>query len=140
MIIVGGGPLGLEFAQMYSRFGTKVTVLQRGQRVIPDHEPEISEALSHYLSDEGIEIITGVEIKEVYEKNGLKFITASRNNEKKNNEKAQTQTFEAEQLLMATGRKPNTADLYLENAGVKVKENHGAIIVENLTSSRKIGS
>ncbi|MGB6530938.1 MAG: FAD-dependent oxidoreductase, partial [Candidatus Nitrosopolaris sp.] len=38
MIVVGGGPLGLEFAQMYSRFGTKVTVLQRNQRVIPDHE------------------------------------------------------------------------------------------------------
>lgn len=121
MIVVGGGPLGLEFAQMYSRFGTKVIVLQRSQRLIPDHEPEISQALTHYLSDEGIEIITGVDIKEVYQKNGIKFITASRNNEKKNNEKTQTQTFEAEQLLMATGRRPNTADLHLENAGVKVK-------------------
>jgi len=126
LIVVGGGPLGLEFAQMYSRFGTKVTVLQRSQRVIPDHEPEISKALTHYLSDEGIEIITGVDIKEVYQKNGIKFITASGNNEKK-----KAQTFEAEQLLMATGRRPNTADLHLENAGVKVKENNGAIIVDS---------
>lgn len=131
MIVVGGGPLGLEFAQMYSRFGTKVTVLQGSQSVIPGHEPEISQALTHYLSEEGIEIITGVDIKEVYQKNGIKFITASRNNEKKNNKKDQTQTFEAEQLLMATGRRPNTADLHLENAGVKVKANNGAIIVDS---------
>jgi len=106
--------------------------LQRNQRVILDHEPEISEALIHYLSEEGVEIITGVDIKEVYQKNGIKFITASGNHEKKKKEeKVQTQTFEAEQLLMATGRRPNTADLHLENAGVKVKENNGAIIVDS---------
>jgi len=131
MIVVGGGPLGLEFAQMYSRFGTKVTVLQRSQRLVPDYEPEISQALTHYLSEEGIEIITGVDIKEVYQKNDIKFITTSSNNGKKKQGKAQTQTFEAEQLLMATGRRPNTADLHLENAGVKVKENNGAIIVNS---------
>ena len=106
--------------------------LQRNQRVILDHEPEISEALIHYLSEEGVEIITGVDIKEVYQKNGIKFITASGNHEKKKKEeKVQTQTFEAEQLLMATGRRPNTTDLHLENAGVKVKENYGAIIVDS---------
>ncbi len=58
MIIVGGRALGLEFAQMYSRFGTNVTLLQRSKRIIPDHEPEISDALYNYLTEEGIKIIT----------------------------------------------------------------------------------
>ena len=46
MIVVGGRALGLEFAQMYSHFGTKVTVLQRNERILPEHEPEISDALT----------------------------------------------------------------------------------------------
>jgi mercuric reductase len=132
MIVVGGGPLGLEFAQMYSRFGTKITLLQKGQRIIPGQEPEVSEALAHYLSEEGIDIHTGVDIKEGHQKNGIKFITASVNRAKrKNDENKQTQTFEAEQLLMATGRRPNTADLHLENAGVKINDKDGAIIVNS---------
>lgn len=49
MIVVGSRALGLEFAQMYSRFGTKITLLQRSDRIIPDQEPEISEGLHHYV-------------------------------------------------------------------------------------------
>lgn len=127
MIIVGGRALGLEFAQMYSRFGTKVILLQRNERIIPDHEPEISTELYKNFSEEGIEIVTGVIIKEVYQKNGIKFITAIVDIA---NEKI-VRTFEAEQLLMATGRKPNTADLHLENTGVKLRKGDGAIIVNS---------
>lgn len=122
MIVVGGRALGLEFAQMYSRFGTKVTLLQRSERIIPEQEPEISAGLHHYLTEEGIELVTGVDVKEVWQKNGSKFVRASVNGKEG--------TFEAEQLLMATGRKPNTADLHLENAGVKVRQD-GAIIVNS---------
>src|SRR5919198_4019678 len=144
MIVVGGGPLGLEFAQMYSRFGTKVTLLQRSNRIIPYYEPEISEGLSYYLAEEeeGIEIVTGVEIKEVYQKNGSKLVTALVNHKHNNNDDdgeskkkektaatRRTKVFEAEQLLMATGRRPNTTDLHLENTGVKTRENDGAIVV-----------
>jgi mercuric reductase len=123
MIVIGGRALGLEFAQMYERFGTKVTVLQRSDRIIPDHEPEISQGLHQYLAEEGIEIITGVNVQEVWQKNGSsKFVKASVNKEEK--------VFEAEQLLMATGRRPNTADLHLENAGVKIRDD-GAIVVNS---------
>ena len=124
MIVVGGRALGLEFAQMYARFGTKVTILQRSDKIIPEHEPEISDALHNYLTEEGIEIVTGVNVQEVYQKGNSKFLIASINGDKK------TQTFEAEQLLMATGRKPNTADLHLENAGVKLRSD-GAIAVNS---------
>ena len=142
MIIVGGGPLGLEFAQMYSRFGTEITLLQRGQRILPNQEPEVSEALANYLSEEGIQILTGADVKEVHQKNGIKFITALINHGKKKNDEynRQTQTFEAEQLLIATGRRPNTHDLHLENAGVKINEKDGAIMVnsEMRTSAPRI--
>jgi mercuric reductase len=123
MIVIGGRALGLEFAQMYARFGTKVTLLQRSERIIPDQEPEISDALARYLSEDGIEIVTGVNIQEVHQKNGSKFVKAAIRNEKE-------QMFEAEQVLLATGRKPNAADLHLENAGVKTSKD-GAIIVNS---------
>jgi mercuric reductase len=123
MIVIGGRALGLEFAQMYARFGTKVTLLQRSDRIIPEHEPEISDGLHNYLTEEGIEIITGVNVKELYQKGKSKFVTAAIGGKRR-------QTFEAEQLLMATGRKPNTADLHLENAGVKLRLD-GAIAVNS---------
>lgn len=122
MIVVGGRALGLEFAQMYSRFGTRVTLLQRSSQIIPEHEPEISNRLHRYLSDEGIEIATGVEVKEVWQKNGAKLVKASVNGKER--------VFEAGHLLIATGRKPNTAGLYLENAGMKVRQD-GAIVVNS---------
>jgi len=131
MIVVGGRALGLEFAQMYARFGTKVTVLQRSDRIIPDHEPEISQGLDNCLTKEGIEIVTGVKVEEVRQKNGSKFVRALVNGKE--------QVFEAERLLMATGRRPNTADLHLENTGVRLRED-GAIVVnsEMLTSTPHI--
>jgi mercuric reductase len=57
MIVIGGRTLGLEFAQMYSRFGTKVTILQRSDRIAPDLEPNISDALYKYLTLIGIKSI-----------------------------------------------------------------------------------
>jgi mercuric reductase len=137
MIVIGGRALGLEFAQMYARFGTKVTVLQRSGRIIPDHEPEIAQRLHQYLTDEGIEIVTGVNVKEIWQNNngdgggrGIKFVKASVN--KKEDEKEEEEkVFEAEQLLMATGRRPDTADLHLENAGVKLRKDNGAIVVNS---------
>lgn len=122
MIIIGGRALGLEFAQMYTRFGTKVTVLQRSDRIIPDHEAVVSQGLHNYLAEEGIEIVTDVNVHEVWQKNGSKFVKASVNGKE--------QLFEAEQLLMATGRRPNTADLHLENAGVKLRDD-GSIVVNS---------
>lgn len=122
MIVVGGRALGLEFAQMFSRFGTKVALLQRSGRIIPEQEPEISDNLYQYLSEEGMEIVTGVDVKEVWQKNGSRFIKASVNGKER--------VFEAEHLLMATGRKPNTAELHLDNAGVKVRQD-GAILVNS---------
>lgn len=113
MIVIGGRALALEFAQMYAHFGTKVTVLQRSLRILPKDEPEISEELTKCLRDEGIEIHTGVQIEKVNEDNGIKSVKCKI--------EGTESTFEAEQLLMATGRKPNTENLGLEKAGVETE-------------------
>ncbi|MEM3832507.1 MAG: mercury(II) reductase [Thermoprotei archaeon] len=122
MLIIGGRALALEFAQMYAHFGTNVTVLQRSPRIIPNEEPEISEALRTYLEDEGIEIHTGVTIKRVQQRNGSKIVIAQIEGKERD--------FEAEQLLIATGRIPNTSNLGLERVGVKLRED-GAILVND---------
>jgi len=113
MIIIGGRALALEFAQMYTHFGTKVTILQRSPRILPEDEPEISEELTKCLTEEGIEIQTGVETKEVAEKGGMKIV--------KCNVEGKEKEFEAEQILVATGRKPNTEDIGLDKAGVETE-------------------
>jgi mercuric reductase len=120
MVIVGGRALGLEFAQMYAHMGTHVTLLQRSQRIIPEEEPVISDALRHYLEEEGIKIKTGAQVERVDEKKGEKVVVATTNGKE----------FEArgDELLMATGREPNTRDLGLEVVGVRLKED-GAVKV-----------
>ncbi len=114
LIVVGGRALGLEFAQMYADFGSKVTLLQRSDRILRDHEPEISTELRRYLEEEGIRIHTGVQLKGVSQRGEMKVVdTAIRGG---------TKRFEAEQLLFATGRTPNTDLLDAEKAGVRLDE------------------
>ena len=114
MIIIGGRALGLEFAQMYSHFGTKVTILQKSDRLLPEDEPEISEALKFYLEQEGIAIYTGVEIVRLSNAGKMKKVEA--------NISGKNRTFRAEQLLLATGRKPNIDLLHPEKAGVELDD------------------
>ncbi len=121
MVIVGGRAQALEFAQMFARFGTKVTVLQRSPRILPNEESEISDSIRECLEEEGIEIHTDVRLQK-FEKDGdYKIVTAQVGQN--------TREFKAQQLLMATGRNPNTEGLGLEKAGVQVNGG-GAIIVD----------
>jgi len=121
MIIIGGRALGLEFAQIFSRLGTKITLLQRSERIIPEEEPEISDMLRKYLEEEGIKIHT---------KTSIQSVGKDTNGEIRVKVDADCNSMElrAEQLLMATGRTPNTDQLGLENAGVATTGN-GAIQV-----------
>jgi len=112
MIVVGAGPLGLEFAQMYQHFGTETTVLQRGPRILSREEPEMSRELQRRLEEEGMAIHTDVVIKEMHRENGLKAIRAKVRGEEK--------IFNGAQILLATGVIPNTEDLGLEAIGVQV--------------------
>ena len=127
MIVLGGRAIGLEFAQMFAHFGTKVTVLQRSPRIIPEEESIISDYLKAYLEEEGINIQAGAGVRRFRKENGDIVVTALFGEEKRE--------FKAKKLLMATGRKPNTKDLGLEKAGVKVSENGTIIVNEGMRTS-----
>lgn len=122
MIVLGGGALGVEFAQMFSRFGVKVCLLQRGERLVPREEPELAKLLEGYLREEGIEVCTGVDVTGVREEDGLKVVEAEVRGERR--------SYRAEALLVATGRRPNTAGMGLEKVGVKLDERSGAVLVD----------
>ncbi len=115
MIIVGAGYIALELGQMFHRFGTKVTILERSQVILPHHEPEVSDALTFILRKEGVNIVTEAQVTHAAQKpDGDIEVTASVGGKR--------QTFTAQKLLIATGREPNTSGIGLEKVGVQVDE------------------
>lgn len=131
LIVLGGRAVALELGQAFARLGTKVTILQRSPRLVPEHEPEIGDALANYFREEGIQVETGVTTESIREKNGKKIITAAVRGERRE--------FQAEQVLMALGRTPNTKGLGLEATGVQLDEKGFIVVNEYLqTSNPKI--
>jgi pyruvate/2-oxoglutarate dehydrogenase complex dihydrolipoamide dehydrogenase (E3) component len=112
MIIIGGGYVGVEFAQMYARYGTKVALLSRAARLMKNEEPELSEALAEVLRAEGIEVRTSAPVVEAGSLNGGRFVVAEIN--------GQPTRFEAEEILFAAGRVARVDGLGLEQAGVEM--------------------
>jgi mercuric reductase len=131
LLVIGGGFIGLEIGQFFSRLGTKVTVLEMLPKILPPEEDEISAALKRFLEAEGIEIYTGSQVQALRQENGQPVAAVSVNGERRQ--------FRADQLLLAVGFKPNTNNLGLEAAGVKV-DKRGAIEVDDelRTSARHI--
>lgn len=127
MIIIGGRALGLEFAQMYAHFGTEVTVLQRSERILPEHEPEISDALRQSLEEDEIQIHTGVRLAEFIQQGGTKTVRAIIGGAE--------EKFEAEELLLATGRAPNTDRLNARRAGVELNDQGFVKVDEQMQTS-----
>lgn len=112
LAIVGGGYIGLEFAQMFRRFGSKVTVLDRGERLLKREDPEFGEALAQVFEKEGIDIRLDSNCIAAKERAGKIEISIDCNDE--------DITLECTHLLIATGRVPNTSQLGLENTNVKL--------------------
>ncbi|MGD0648367.1 MAG: mercuric reductase [Acidobacteriaceae bacterium] len=113
LIVIGGGYVGLEFAQAYRRFGSKVTILQRSARLLIDEDPDVSEELQKLLVLEGIDVITHAELLQVTGRSGtevsLHFGTPNGQ-----------RTVAGSDILVATGRVPNTSGIAPELAGVAV--------------------
>jgi mercuric reductase len=120
LIVLGGRAVALELGQTMARFGVQVVVLQRSNRLIPEHEAEISRALREALEAEGMGVVTGVQVERI-EREGDERIVHVR-------VQGRPHTYRAEQVLMALGRQPNTAHMGLEDVGVELDES-GAIIV-----------
>jgi pyruvate/2-oxoglutarate dehydrogenase complex dihydrolipoamide dehydrogenase (E3) component len=113
LIVIGGGYVGLEFAQAYRRFGSKVTILQRSARLLIDEDPDVSEELQRLLVLEGIDVITHAELLQVTGRTGTEVSLHFR---MPNGQR----TLVGSDILVATGRVPNTSGIGLELAGVAV--------------------
>jgi len=113
IVILGGGYIGIEFAEIFQRLGTKVTVVEMRDDIIHKEDPEAIEAVRHILRDEGIEIHTGWTTKSVDQK--------SVRIENKNGE---SREISAEAIFVACGRRGNTENLGLEDAGVKIERSY----------------
>jgi mercuric reductase len=111
MIIIGGGSIGLELGQAFSRFGVRVIVAEALERIVPNEDPDVSETLAEALSAEGLEIHTGVRVTSV-ERTGRGYRAIV-------DQGSTRRELHAEQLLVATGRQPNVEGLGLEAAGVR---------------------
>ena len=112
LLVLGGRYIALECAQMFARFGSRVTVLQRSSRILPTETPDITDALAGYLAVEGIEIVTGVSITRIGSQGpGIRVEGIIDGAQK---------AFEASRILVATGRRPNTDGLGLEEAGIEL--------------------
>lgn len=129
LIVVGGRALGLEFAQLFANFGVRVTLLQRSSRIIPDWEPEISSYLTKYLEESGVRVITNVQLTGIETREGVKTITAQVNGVEG--------TYEANEILFATGRAANVKDLNLNSAGIQLTEHNFIKIDKTLRTTAK---
>jgi len=111
LIVLGGRYIALETAQMFARLGSRVTILQRSDRILPTETPDLTDALTGFLREEGLQVETGVAVESVRREDGMAVVEVVQGEMKR--------TYRASQILVATGRRPNTEGLGLELVGVE---------------------
>ena len=121
LTIIGAGYIGLEFASMYSEFGSEVTVIDMGDRLMPREDEEIAERVKAILEAKGIKFLLKSKIEEISDRNDKGYVKISGENGESE--------VESDAILVAIGRKPNTEGLNLDVAGVKTDE-RGAVVVD----------
>ncbi|MDP6475046.1 MAG: FAD-containing oxidoreductase [Alphaproteobacteria bacterium] len=127
LIVIGGSYIGLEFAQMYRRFGSRVTVVQRGERLVGREDADVSEAIREILENEGIEVRLGAECVG-FEKRGADVVVSA-------SCAPGRQEIVGSHVLLAVGRLPNTHDLGLEAAGVETDARGFIAVDDQLTTN-----
>jgi pyruvate/2-oxoglutarate dehydrogenase complex dihydrolipoamide dehydrogenase (E3) component len=130
LVIVGGSYVALEFAQMYRRFGSRVTILQRGPRLVTREDEDVSKAMLDLLVDERIDVRLGVE-RIAVRKSGAGILVQA-------TARDGASDIAASHLLLATGRMPNTDDLGLENTSIK-RDERGYVIVDDALQTSVAG-
>jgi pyruvate/2-oxoglutarate dehydrogenase complex dihydrolipoamide dehydrogenase (E3) component len=122
LLILGGGYIGLEFGQMFRRFGSRVTIVQRDERVVPHEDPDVTQELQKALEGEGIRFILKGRATRADKQDRQVILTVDT--------AVGPETLRGTHLLVAAGRRPNTDDLELETTGVKLTD-RGYIQVNN---------
>jgi pyruvate/2-oxoglutarate dehydrogenase complex dihydrolipoamide dehydrogenase (E3) component len=115
LIVIGGGYIGLELAQAIRRFGSNVTVIEQGAQLADREDPDVGEALLDLFRDEGIEVLLGTHVSRVEGQSGKEVRVHAKDGPGE-------RTIEGTDLLVATGRTPNTKGIGLEQAGVELNE------------------
>ncbi|MFP5079021.1 mercuric reductase [Pedobacter sp. JCM 36344] len=129
LVVIGGNYIGLEFGQMFQRFGSRVTILEKSPSIMGREDDDVSEELTKILEDEGLEILTDINIESIEKKDG-KIIVSLKS-------KGKTKRITATHLLIAVGRTPQTDILGLEIAGVKTDNRGNVIVNEKLETNVK---
>jgi pyruvate/2-oxoglutarate dehydrogenase complex dihydrolipoamide dehydrogenase (E3) component len=112
IVMIGGGPIAIEMAQAFTRLGIRTTVLQKGPGILPRDEPDLVATLTAKLRAEGVDLRLNVETERVAVAEGRKIVFGA--------EGGEPARWDAEELLVAVGRRPNVEGLGLEEVGVKV--------------------
>ncbi|WP_444812076.1 mercury(II) reductase [Staphylococcus hominis] len=131
LTVIGSGYIGMELGQLFHNLGSEVTLMQRSERLLKEYDPEISEVVEKALIEQGINLVKGATFERVEQSGEIKKVHVTVDGKKK--------VIESEQLLVATGRKPNTDTLNLNAAGVKVGKRKEILINDYArTSNEKI--
>lgn len=128
MVIIGAGYIGLEFAQMYSRFGTKITILEKGKSIFPHGEKELIDQLIDIFNHEGITFKTNATVISARKKENKKELNILIDGKE--------ETINCDEILLAAGKTANTKDLALEAAHVEINKRQAIIVDKFLATSQ----
>ncbi|MEE9566844.1 MAG: mercury(II) reductase [Desulfobacteria bacterium] len=129
LLILGAGPVGIEFAQMYARFGSEVTIIKRSPGILRFAEKELTGRLAEILEKDGVRIISSAQIKSAHRTNGQKVLLVSSD--------GKVVEVAGDEILLATGKTPNTKGLGLKAAGFEVNEKEAIIVNHFLQTSQE---
>jgi len=127
LVMIGGGPIGLELAQLFRRFAVPVAVVEAAPRIAISEDPEISEALTGYLQEEGIEVHVGIRITKIQKTSSGKVVCGEA--------AGRPCTFAGSEIIVTTGRRPNTRGMGLEEAGVQLGPRGEIVVDEHLQTT-----
>ncbi|HEC2189850.1 TPA: FAD-containing oxidoreductase [Staphylococcus delphini] len=123
LVIVGGGYIALEFASIFANFGTEVTVLERADHILKKEDEAIAKQVTEDLTQKGIQFVFDAEAEAIQDEADVTKVVTSQG------------TFEADAVLVATGRKPNTEGLNLEAVGVQLGKRGEVVVNDKLQTS-----
>jgi pyruvate/2-oxoglutarate dehydrogenase complex dihydrolipoamide dehydrogenase (E3) component len=131
LVVIGGGPIGIEMAQAHRLLGAEVTVLEALPRIMPKDDPELVALLAERLRADGVRVLTGVRVREVKaDGDGVAVVVATEGGEER---------LTGSHLLVAAGRRPNLKGLDLEKAGIALDERGGLVVDGRLrTTNRRV--
>ncbi len=121
LVVIGGGPVGLELATVWHGFGSEVTVVEMMPRILPGMDPDVSKVLSDVLESRGISVRAGERVERI-EPRGCRVVTGKG-------------VYEADRVLVATGRRPRSRGMGLEEVGVRLGPKGGVVVDDRMRTS-----